>query len=151
MEYTIQQVTKRTGLPASTLRYYEQECLLPGVKRNAAGHRVYDDQAMDWLELITCLKETDMPISEIKAFVALCGKGDETLEERRNMVLRHKRNVERHIEALERRMDHVNFKVAYYNAACEAGTEAGIKGMKYDPESPGGFEALRALAAAKNV
>lgn len=55
MEYTIKQVSELTGLPASTLRYYESEKLLPAVNRNEAGHRVYDEKSLDWLSIITCL------------------------------------------------------------------------------------------------
>ena len=75
-----------------------------------------------------------MPLGEIKTFVTLCAIGDETLEERREMILKHKYAVERRIAELQHQMDHINFKVDYYNAACEAGTEAQLKSLKY-PDS----------------
>lgn len=46
MEYKIKQVSEITGLPASTLRYYEKEQLLPTVKRNEAGVRIYNDKTL---------------------------------------------------------------------------------------------------------
>ncbi|MUT68557.1 MerR family DNA-binding transcriptional regulator [Paenibacillus sp. NEAU-GSW1] len=43
MEYTIKQVSERTQLPASTLRYYDKEGLMPLLKRTDRGTRKYSD------------------------------------------------------------------------------------------------------------
>jgi len=127
MYYTIREVSKITGLPSSTLRYYETEQLLPKIKRSPSGARVYTQDDLEWIAVITCLKETGMPLKEIKKFVALCALGDCTLEERRQMVLAHKKNVELKIAKLQKHLEHINFKADYYDAACEAGTEAVVK------------------------
>ena len=134
MQYTIREVAQRTGLTASALRYYEREGLLCAVQRNGGGRRVYNEQDMDWLGIITCLKNTGMPITEIRRFVALCGQGDSTLQERHRIVLSHKRATEQRIAELQKELAHINYKAAYYQAACEAGTEAELKKLKY-PEN----------------
>lgn len=54
MEYTIRQVSELTGLTASTLRFYEKEQLFPPVKRNEAGVRLYQEQDLERISLITC-------------------------------------------------------------------------------------------------
>ena len=41
--YSIQEVCKKTGLTAHTLRYYEKEGLLTDVGRSAGGFRQYTD------------------------------------------------------------------------------------------------------------
>ena len=123
MQYTIREVAQRTGLTASALRYYEREGLLCAVQRNGGGRRVYNEQDMDWLGIITCLKNTGMPITEIRRFVALCGQGDSTLAERYRIVLLHRQATQARIEALQKELAHINYKVAYYRAACEAGSE----------------------------
>src|SRR5665647_3907197 len=130
MSYTIKKISDMTQLPASTLRYYEKEHLLPAVKRTEVGNRIYDDQDLEWISIITCLKDTNMPIMDIKIFVALCALGDKTLEERRALIVAHKQSAERQIEILQQHMNHINRKVDYYNAACEAGTETFVKGEK---------------------
>lgn len=76
MNYTIKQASKITKLPSSTLRYYESEGLIPEIKRNENGHRYYDESNLKWITLITCLKNTNMPIQLIKIFVALYNEGD---------------------------------------------------------------------------
>lgn len=145
MTYSIREVSALTGLTASTLRYYESEQLLSPVRRNGANRRVYDDQDMDWLSIITCLKNTGMPIQEIRRFVTLCERGDETLHERYRIVLDHKRATEARIAALERELQHINYKVAYYQAACAAGTEAELKKIK---SANCRFDDLQACATA---
>ena len=127
MEYTIHQVSELTGLSASTLRFYEKEQLFPPVKRNEAGVRVYQEQDLERISLITCLKNTDMPIRDIKEFVALCAEGDGTLENRRQMMRRHKQAVEQRIAELQGYLQRINYKVNYYEQACQEGTEARLK------------------------
>ncbi len=127
MNYSIKLVSEMTGLPQSTLRFYEKERLLPAIKRTPTGIRSYDDHDLEWISIITCLKNTDMPINDIKNFVALCAVGDETVEERREMILSHKKVVEQQMKQLQRYMDRINDKVAYYNKVCAAGTESIMK------------------------
>ena len=127
MEYTIRQVSELTGLSASALRFYEKEQLFPPVKRNEAGVRVYQEQDLERISLITCLKNTDMPIRDIKEFVALCAEGDGTLENRRQMMRRHKQAVEQRIAELQGYLQRIDHKVNYYEQACQEGTEARLK------------------------
>lgn len=127
MEYTIRQVSELTGLSASTLRFYEKEQIFPPVKRNEAGVRVYQEQDLERISLITCLKNTDMSIRDIKEFVALSAEGDGTLESRWQMMRRHKQAVEQRIAELQGYLQRINYKVNYYEQACMEGTEARLK------------------------
>jgi DNA-binding transcriptional MerR regulator len=131
MNYTIKQVSEITGLPSSTLRYYEKEQLLPEVRRNLSGTRVYTEHDLEWISIITCLKSTDMPIKSIKKFVVFCALGDSTLEDRREMVLAHKKTVELRITELQHHLEHINFKADYYEIACNLGTETELKKTSY--------------------
>ena len=56
--YSIQDVSKKTGLTAHTLRYYEKEGLIPSVERSQGGFRQYTDEDLEALGLICCLKNT---------------------------------------------------------------------------------------------
>ena len=127
MEYTIRQVSELTGLSASALRFYEKEQLFPPVKRNEAGVRVYQEQDLERISLITCLKNTDMSIRDIKEFVALSAEGDSTLESRWKMMRQHKQAVEERIAELQGYLQRINYKVNYYEQACQEGTEARLK------------------------
>src|SRR6266436_10444469 len=61
-ELTIAEVAERTGLTRHTLRYYERDGLMLGVDRAGAGHRRYSERDLGWIELITKLRATGMPI-----------------------------------------------------------------------------------------
>lgn len=94
MTYRMKQVTEMTGVLVSALRYYEKESILPFVERNDKVIRVYDDVNVEWIYFIRALRETDMPIREIKKYVSLYMEGDATKEERRKLLLQHEQNVE---------------------------------------------------------
>ena len=119
MEYSIKQVSEKTNLTPHTLRYYEKEGLLPFIKRTSSGIRRFSDDDLDWLGLISCLKNTGMSINHIKEFVELSAKGDETLGERCKILLKQRANVENEIKLMRDHLDKVNRKIEYFTAQYE--------------------------------
>lgn len=69
MRYSIGQVAKKLGLTAHTLRYYDKEGLLPFVRKGSSGARVFEDEDVDWLIIIECLKGTGMQLKDIKKYL----------------------------------------------------------------------------------
>lgn len=65
MEMTIGELAGRAGLAASTIRYYEEVKLLPRPAR-ASGRRVFDEQALDRLLVITFATEAGFSLREIR-------------------------------------------------------------------------------------
>lgn len=122
MTYTIKEAAERTGLSAHTIRYYDKEGLLPNVARTPAGARMFEEKDFEWMHLISCLKNTGMPIRGIRDFVNWYLAGDSTLRQRLEMFLEHRKDVERQIEALQTYLEKINHKVWYYGQAVEAGT-----------------------------
>lgn len=119
MGYTVKDVAAKTHLSPNTLRYYEKEGLLPNVKRTESGIRHYSDEDMEWLGLICCLKNTGMSIKQIRDFVNLSVQGPETLRDRCEMLMEHKREVEKHIEEMQQHLEKVTRKIAYYTKQYE--------------------------------
>ena len=64
------ELAKRSGLSASTLRYYEKLGLLRRAVRNASGYREYTKEALDQLALIQRAKELGFSLREIRALLA---------------------------------------------------------------------------------
>ncbi len=124
MSYSISQAAKRTGLTEYTLRYYEKEGLIPFIKRTASGIREFREDDFEWLSLITCLKQSGMPVKQIKEFIDLCLQGDITLQARLDIFKKHKESVEEKMEELTKHMQKIDYKIWYYTTAVEAGTEA---------------------------
>lgn len=105
--------SKRTGLPVSTLHFYERKGLIsPG--RNASGHREYDEADLAWIAFIERLKETGMPLSQIKRYAELRAKGDTTLGERMAMLDEHRERVIDTISKWQENLEHLNKKIEHY-------------------------------------
>lgn len=112
---TIKEVAEITEIAAHTLRYYEKEGLLPHVKRNENGKRLYDEEDLSWIHFVTALRATGMPIAQIQQYVYLYKEGDSTISERKLMMLNHKKEIERSIRDLYFNLDKINYKLALYD------------------------------------
>jgi DNA-binding transcriptional MerR regulator len=118
--FTIKEVSEKTGLPPHVLRYYESEGLLPSVGRSRNGIRRYSENDLEWLGLICCLKNTGMSIKQIKNFVELSLRGDETLKERCELLREHKQAVETQIQEMQKHLRKVTHKIEYFSRQYEA-------------------------------
>ena len=127
--YSIQDVSKKTGLTAHTLRYYEKEGLISGVERSQGGFRQYTDEDLERLGLICCLKNTGMSIQEIARFVQLTHEGDHTLEERVQLLREHRERVLERMEEMQKHIDKVTWKLNFFTEKLRA-YEAGQKEEK---------------------
>jgi DNA-binding transcriptional MerR regulator len=115
MTYTIGQVAEETGLSIHTLRYYEKEGILPVVKRNESGMRVYEKTDIEWLKFACCLRETGMTIVEMKEFARLTLQGDETIDERMNRLHKQKARVKSQVDQLVSYMSMIDHKLEFYS------------------------------------
>ncbi|EAG1700410.1 MerR family transcriptional regulator [Listeria monocytogenes] len=85
MNYTIGAFSREVELSIDTLRYYEKEKLiLP--KRNEINRRIYDSSDITWINFIKKLKQTGMPIKDIKEYAKLRYLGDQTIEQRMTLL-----------------------------------------------------------------
>ena len=121
MEYSIGEFSRKTGIGIHTLRYYEHEgLLLPA--RTAANRRQYSERDVTWAAFILRLKETGMPIREIRRYAALRAEGDDTLSARMEMLTEHRANLAAEVEKLHAHMEALDAKIAFY---CEVIEEHG--------------------------
>ena len=134
MSYTISEAAQKTGLPPSTIRYYDKEGLLPNIKRKN-GIRVFEDMDLRLMGLLTCLKNTGMPIKRIRDYVELTSKGDDTLRERYEIIKAQRQFVLDQIEQLQYYLEELDFKDWYYNKALAAGSESAINLDDYEKET----------------
>jgi DNA-binding transcriptional MerR regulator len=116
MSLLISQLSEETGLSIHTLRYYEKEGILPPVRRNENGTRVYDSDDIEWIKFACCLRDTGMTIAEMKKFAQLVIQGDETKEERVIQLQQQNKRIEAQIEQLKSHMEVINYKIELYSA-----------------------------------
>lgn len=113
---SIDEVAKRTGLTAYTLRYYERIGLIAPVARAAGGQRRYAASDMAWIEFLLRLRTTNMPIAKMQAFAQLRGAGESTVADRRQMLEAHLSDVLADIEAMRRAAEALQAKIEHYRA-----------------------------------
>ena len=73
--WSIGEAAEKCGLSQHTLRWYERIGLLGPVARDANGRRRFSDGDLDWLDLITRLRETGMPVSDMQRYAELVRSG----------------------------------------------------------------------------
>ena len=104
MEYSIRDMAKQAGVPAHVLRYYEKEGLLPGVERAENGFRRYTEKDLEQVKLVCLLRETGMPVAEIREFAALEQGGGEKLPQLQALLDRHIEKLKEELRAAERNL-----------------------------------------------
>ena len=134
MSYTISEAAQKTGLPPSTIRFYDKEGLLPNIKRKN-GIRVFEDMDLRLMGLLTCLKNTGMPIKRIRNYVELTSQGDASLQKRYEIIKEQRQFVLDQIEQLQYYLEELDFKDWYYNKALAAGSESAINLDDYEKET----------------
>ena len=122
MLYTVGEMAKLLGVPASTLRYYDQEGLLPFVERANNGTRLFKDSDYEWLQIIECLKKTEMPLKDIKVFIHMAMDGDSTIDPRLELIRRQRESVLKQMDELQQTLDTLDYKVWYYETAKSTGS-----------------------------
>lgn len=129
MSYSIKKIADMMGVTTATIRYYDEEGLLPNIKR-MNGRRIFEDEDFKWLRVLNCMKKINMPIKKIKKikkYVELAKQGDSTLEQRYRLILEQKAAIKNQINELNMCLQEFEYKEWYYQTAIEAGTEEILK------------------------
>ena len=127
MLYTVGEIAKVLGISASTLRYYDQEGLLPFVERSSGGIRMFTDKDYEWLKVIACLKKSGLSIKNIKAFIDMAARGDESLAEGYELFHARRDAVKEQLKEMQETLDLLEFKCWYYQQAMADGTEENVR------------------------
>lgn len=142
MVYTVGEIAKLLGVTASTLRYYDKEGLLPFVERSSGGIRMFREFDIEWLRVIECMKKAGMSIKDIRQYIELALKGDDTIELRLMMFRRQKEVLQQKMAEMQHTMAMVEYKCWYYETAKAAGTVEVPQNMK-ESDVPKQFHDIR--------
>ena len=145
MLYTVGEMAQLLGIAASTLRYYDQEGLLPFVERSQGGIRMFTEKDYGPLKVIGCLKKSGLSIKEIKQFISLAQEGDSTLAQRLEIFRCRRAAVEKQLSELREMLSLLEYKCWYYETACQAGTEDVVRTLLCSQVPDEGRAALEKL------
>lgn len=112
--FSVSEAAAKVGLTTHTLRWYEQEGLVAPIGRDSAGRRRYTEADLGWLDLLTKLRRTGMPVRDMRRYADLARQGDQTLAERLQLFCEHRDRVLARIAELQSDLDVLNYKIDIY-------------------------------------
>jgi DNA-binding transcriptional MerR regulator len=122
--YTIKEAAALTGLPASTLRYYESIGVIAPISRGASSkHRVYDEDDLDQLMWVACLAATGMSVGDMRQYVANGELGPAAAGAQIGLLEAQQQRLAREAEQIALRQRYVRLKIDYWHAV-DAGDTA---------------------------
>lgn len=111
---TIAEVSRKYGLTADTLRYYERVGLLPNVTRTSGCIRNYTEEDCRWVEYIKCMRSAGVSIETLVEYVALFHQGKETIPARKALLLEQREQIIARIDELNKVLERLDWKLEGY-------------------------------------
>lgn len=117
---TIGEFSEKTGISCSALRYYEDKGLIR-VHRDFGNRRIYSEKDIEWVKFLQRLKNTGMQLNEIKRYSDLRYKGNSTMEERLEILQKHRIYVDEQMRIWEEYSKNLNDKISWYEDKIKSG------------------------------
>ena len=111
---TIAEASRKYGLSADALRYYERVGIIPRVPRTKSGIRDYDEASCGWIELMKCMRSAGVQIEALIEYVALYRQGEDTAGQRRAILVEQRDQMVARMEEMQRSLDRLDHKITYY-------------------------------------
>jgi len=125
--YSIKEAAALTGLPASTLRYYESIGVIAPVGRGESSkHRVYSEADLDQIMSVACLSAAGLSVKEMQQYIANGQLGASAASRQIELLTTQQERLALEAELLAVRQQYVRLKIAYWQAV-EAGDETQVE------------------------
>jgi MerR family transcriptional regulator, copper efflux regulator len=115
----VTELARRTGVPASALRFYESAGVLPPARRSANGYRQYDDTDLCRVRALATLRGLGLPLDDAGRLAAQCASGrcDERFEDLLPRLAQRRADV----AAARAQLDHLDAELARLETAVRTG------------------------------
>jgi MerR family transcriptional regulator, aldehyde-responsive regulator len=134
-DFTIQEVSRRTGLSEPTLRYYEKIGLIDPVSRDSSSrHRRYDAATVTRIESLANLRAVGLSIEDMRTLMHSRGHDPETIETKLGLLVAHSKEIAREISRLKARQRFVQNRIAYWTAT-QADDDAAVARLTEEGEA----------------
>lgn len=112
-----------SGLPADTIRFYEKSGMLPAIARDAKGWRSFTPSNIDWLKTLRYLRNTGMPLDDVKAFARSAHAPDANAphhqQTRLALLQAHATRLAQQQADLAACQDYLDYKISIYTSELE--------------------------------
>lgn len=113
--YTMKQACEKTGLSYETLKFYCNQGLVPNVQRDSLNRRVFTDKNIAWINSLSCLKNCNMGIGEMKEYLQLCLQGQGSIPERKRILERKRLELEEEANRIRDAITYIDWKQSFYD------------------------------------
>lgn len=121
--YTIKEVAAKVGESEHTIRFYCKEGLFPFLVRDRNNVRKFSEDDLEGVRIVLCLRDTGMPLSEIRRYMELCAQGQATLEERLEIIRQQKEKALKQMAEFQKKIGHLEWKEQHYMELIQNGAE----------------------------
>lgn len=121
--YGIAEVSDITGLTPDTLRWYEREQMVPPIPRGSDRRRRYTDRYIGVITLLVRLRETGLPVADMRRFAQLVEGGPDTHPERLEILLAHRARIAERRRLIDETSEALEAKIDHYRTLIDAGED----------------------------
>ena len=118
--YGIREIAREAGCNEQTVRWYEEQGLLPAVGRTAGGQRRYDERHRTQLGFLRHARELGFSLEAIRELLTLYSTPEESCAAADGIAARHLADVRHKIARLQA----LEAELARMVTACEGGSVA---------------------------
>ncbi len=112
---TIKEVSEQFGLTKDTLRYYEKIGLIGPIGKTSRGIRDFKEQDLKRIEFVKCMRSAGISIDVLIHYMQLFDSEDNTLEERRDLLINQRRILKKRIEDMTKALKRLDGKINMYD------------------------------------
>lgn len=123
--YTIREAAKISGLPESTLRYYESIGLIDPIERDVSSkYRVYSENDVNLVIAIACLNATGLSLDGMREYMANRNKGADAADEQVSLLEEQEKHLADELHYMQLRLKYVKEKISFWRAVKADDTKA---------------------------
>lgn len=112
MDYTIKDICRKLDLTVHTVRHYCDMGLVPNLRHDKNGNRIFDEESLNWLQAAKFLRASGLSILEIHHYFSLCLLGKSSIRERTDILIKLKAESEKQLSELQEHIDCLSDKIA---------------------------------------
>lgn len=109
----IKEASERLNIPKETLRYWENNGLIPEVPRNSSGYRDYTENEIKWALFIKAMRNAGMSVESLIEFVNLYNSHKDSrkaqksiVKEQYDLLLARRNELDKTLNYLSYKLDH---------------------------------------------
>lgn len=110
----IKEVSEYFNLPSETIRYWEKVGIIPHISRNESGYREFNEEVVNWIKLVKCMREIKIPVEQIQCYLSLVVSEKDTTKERIDILEQQKTQLYKKIQEYNSALETITYKINNY-------------------------------------